>query len=284
MKACFERIETAGASCAIYRDAPQWEQQHTAAIGQFSCESREAGIALLNDINFRLHQEEFKAVIGPMDGDTWHRYRVVSQSDNSPPFFLEPTSSPHDFLAFEGAGFHVISDYTSAKAKLTDAIEGSSPFQAEGITVRTWDGNNTMQFLEKLFAISSARFSSNAFYKPITQEAFLTLYEPVLKVVDRRLVFFAYSNEQDIVGFLFGLPDVLQGPNPEAAIIKTYASLRKGAGRALMDAFHHTALNLGYSHVIHALMHQDNISRNRSALHNTTTFRHYALMGKRLPQ
>lgn len=39
---------------------------------------------------------------------------------------------------------------------------------------------------------------------------------------------------------------------------------------------------LGYRDVVHALIHDDNISRQRSERLGATVFRRYALMGRRL--
>ena len=65
-------------------------------------------------------------------------------------------------------------------------------------------------------------------------------------------------------------------------ILKTYASARRGVGHLLADTLHRRARALGYSDVIHALMHVDNISRERSSRHQAHTFRRYALLGRRL--
>ena len=85
-----------------------------------------------------------------------------------------------------------------------------------------------------------------------------------------------------LVGFLFGLPDWLETTDGETVIIKTYASTLRGVGHLLADTFHRRALSKGFKHVIHALMHVDNISRERSARYGARIFRGYALMGRRL--
>jgi L-amino acid N-acyltransferase YncA len=69
---------------------------------------------------------------------------------------------------------------------------------------------------------------------------------------------------------------------PKTVIVKTYASRRRGVGHLLLDTFHRTALDLGFTDVIHALMHEDNVSLNSSLRYGTKIFRRYALMGKRL--
>lgn len=269
-----------GASCTVFLDAPNWGGLKTAAIGTFACDSNEAGAGLLNQEAERLAAEGFDAVIGPMDGDTWHSYRVVSQSDQSRPFFLEPVSGPHDFDAFKTANFAPISTYVSARAKLSDTI--STPgAPVAGVHITSWDGHNAGALIGALFDLSREAFTKNAFYKPISKDAFLKLYEPILPVVDPRLVFFAHSDGQ-LVGYLFALPDHLDGKEPNTVILKTYASRLRGVGRMLAEHAHRTFHDLGFTHVIHALMHVDNMSRDRSQRHRGTVFRHYDLMGRKL--
>ena len=275
-----EMVTRDSARCAIYRDAPEWNHRRTAAIGQFACASAAEGVALLDDVAAKLAREGFEAVIGPLDGDTWHAYRVVAESDLSPPFLLEPISGPHDLAAFRGAGFAAISSYVSARAKLEDAIVAPAP-AVPGVIVSAWDGRDADALIGALFDLSGSAFAGNAFYKPIGREAFIALYAPILPAIDPRLVLFAHL-DQRLVGFLFAIPDRLQGARPSTAIIKTYASGLRGVGHMLADAAHRAFRDLGYSEVIHALMHVDNRSNERSARHRGTVFRRYDLMGRAL--
>jgi hypothetical protein len=52
----------------------------------------------------------------------------------------------------------------------------------------------------------------------------------------------------------------------------------RGVGYLLVDTAHRTLQTLGYTHVVHALMHVDNASRERSSRHHGTIFRRYDLM------
>jgi hypothetical protein len=279
MTALPETLARDGASCRVYRDAPAWNGLKTAAIGQFRCESAKAGAALLREAATMLHAEGFAALLGPMDGDTWHSYRVVVESDGSPPFALEPVSGPHDHAAFED--FAPVSTYVSTRAALDDAIGEGPPVTIEGVTVTPWDGQGADRLIGGLFDMSAASFADKAFFKPITKEAFLALYQPMLPVLDPRLVLFA-RDVSGMVGFLFGLPNLAEGRQPKTAILKTYASARPGVGHLLADTFHRTARDCGFTDVIHALMHVDNISLDRSRRHSGEVFRRYALMARRL--
>jgi hypothetical protein len=274
-----DEITAEGAACTLYRDAPAWEGRRTAAIGGFSCASAAAGAALLARAGEMARAEGFERLIGPMDGDTWHRYRVVTETDGSAPFPLEPVSGPHDLSAFATAAFAPISPYVSARARLDDAIGAGPPVTMPGVRVEPWDGSDPHHLIGRLFDLSSAGFDRNAFFKPIDKAEFLKLYEPIIPTIDPRLVLFALE-ESALVGFLFGYPNRAEGPR--TVVLKTYASARRGVGHLLADSFHRIGRSLGFADVIHALMHVDNSSRRRSAMHAGTVFRRYALMGRRL--
>ena len=276
-----ERIETPGASATIYRDAPAWGDLRCAAVGAIAFENADAGAALLRTAIKTLRAEGFGGILGPMDGDTWHRYRVVTQSDGSAPFALEPTSGVHDFAAFTASGFTPISNYVSSRARLADTISGD-PVTMPGVTVTAWDGQGAQQLIGKLFEMSGSAFSGNHFFKPIGLEAFLDLSRPILPMLDPRHILFARGPNERLVGFLFGMPDRLSSSGKPAAILKTYASGLRGVGHLLADTYHRRAVELGFEDVIHALMHEDNVSRERSARHNATIFRRYALLGLKL--
>jgi hypothetical protein len=277
-----EDIRLDGAACRLYREAPAWEGRRTAAVGGVRCESRSAGEALLVQVCEQLRRDSFAAVLGPMDGDTWHSYRLVAESDGSPPFAMEPTSGPHDLAAFEAAGFAPVSTYVSTRAPLDQAIGSSSPVKVDGVAVTAWDGQNADALIDMLFEMSVASFRERAFFKRIDKAEFQKLYQPVVPLIDPRLVLSARDAQAGLVGFLFGLPDRLQGAQPKTVILKTYASGRRGVGHLLVDTFHRTARELGFADVIHALMHVDNVSLDRSRRHAGKVFRRYALMGKRL--
>jgi hypothetical protein len=277
-----EPIEIKGARATLYRDGPSHQGRKTAAIGKFACDDAENGGKLLSETLARLRQDGFGAVIGPMDGDTWHSYRLVSESDGTPPFLLEPTSRPQDLAGFTRAGFTPISEYVSARTRIDPALVDKAPFTLPGLTVTTWDGKNAEGLIGPLHELSGIAFANNAFYKPLDLAGFRALYEPVLPRIDPRHVMFAYDDAGKLVGFIFSIPNWLEGAKPTTLIIKTYASKVRGGGRMLLDIAHHKAAELGFSQAIHALMHNDNISRNASAKHGGKIFRKYQLLGRLL--
>ncbi len=275
-----ELIETDGAKAVLYRDAPLWEGKKCAAVGGMDFNSSQAGAGLLNRISAQLKSEGFYGLLGPMDGDTWHAYRLVTFSDGSEPFLLEPVSCAHDVEALGVAGFSPVSDYVSARGKLADTL-GPAPVTPPGISVTAWEGNDAEQLIIKLYEMSVSSFAQNRFFKPIGLEAFLEIYRPLFGMVDPAHILFAHSDEGQLVGFLFGMPDrSKKGGKPPTVILKTYASGVRGVGHLLADTYHRRAIDMGFEEVIHALMQEDNLSLKRSAQHKAVIFRRYALLGK----
>ena len=75
-----------------------------------------------------------------------------------------------------------------------------------------------------------------------------------------------YKNNKPI-GFAFGIPDYNEGlykNKIETVILKTLAVNPEyhnfGLGAVLLEEFHKTAVDKGYKNIIHALIHQSNMS------------------------
>lgn len=276
-----EKLKIDGASLTLHHTAPEMEAGvPTMAVCHIAFSSVEVGAKLLSQAAAQARAAGAAALIGPMEGDTWHAYRLVSESDGRASFLMEPKSGQHDMDAFDTAGFSVIGRYFSASVALAE--QDLTPPRDTGLRVETWDGSAPEALFTQVHALSCAAFADNPYYRAIDLHAFLAMYMPIVPMLKPELVLFARDAEGALAGFLFGIPDYAQGPAPQTAILKTYASLHKGAGHALSHRFHSNARALGYSHAIHALMHENNLSAGRSAWDGADIFRRYALMGKRL--
>lgn len=274
-------LRTDGAKLTVYLDGPQWDHLPTAAFGEFSCATPEAGAEILEQGIALVRDTGLKRIVGPMSGDTWHSYRFVSETDGSAPFLMEPTNKPHEPDVFRAAGFSDISQYFSARVSLAHAAK-SSPPPSGAFSVENWDGTDPEDLFRQVYQLSVQAFSGNAFYKPISEADFLAMYMPVVPMLLRELIFFARRPDGALAGFLFGIPNYAEGPKPKTAILKTYASLEPGAGRHMASGFHKSALEMGYETAIHALIHDDNQSADRSAAEGATIFRRYTLLGLKL--
>lgn len=269
----FDEMRGDGASLRFYPQGPAWDGVPAVALGALSFTDPQAGEALLREA---LARTAGRPVLAPMDGDTWHAYRTVTQSDGSPPFLMEPAAHPHVAEALTLAGFEAVAHYASTvMARDTPQAE---PAPVEGVTIEAWDGQDAQPLLEQVFALAGGSFADKQFFKAITRQGFLGLYLPLLPLLDPRLVFLARDESDAIVGFLLGYRDPAL---PTRAVLKTYAGTRRGVGHLLAHHFHEAARGLGCTDVIHALMHADNVSLVRSGQHGAQVFRRYTLFGHR---
>jgi hypothetical protein len=275
-----EKMNIPGAELAIFRDAPSLDGARTAALGAFSCGSAEAGARLIREAMVKLKAEGFGAVLGPMDGNTWGKHRLVVESDGRPPFLMEPANPAHYVDAFEQSGLKVVSRWVSAVRPADIPASGSKA--PEGIRIRNFDPGQAENELRCIHKLSLQQFASNHFYMPIGEEEFLSGYWPVLKVIDPELVLLAEDSKGELKAFLFALPNFAEGPQTKTVVLKTYASAVKGGGSMLANAFHERAKARGFSNVVHALMHETNLSAQHSGNTGGKVFRRYALWGGRL--
>ena len=272
-----EKMSVPGAELVVFREAPSLDGARTGALGAFACESAEAGAKLIREAIATLKGEGFGALLGPMDGNTWGKHRLVVESDGRPPFLMEPANPPHYVDAFEQSGLKIVSRWVSAVRPSDIPPSGSKA--PEGIRLRNYDPAKAEDELRRIHKLSLQQFASNHFYAPIGEEEFLASYRPVLKAIDPELVLLAEDEAGELKAFLFALPNFSEGPQTKTVILKTYASAVKGGGSMLANAFHERAKARGFTDVIHALMHETNLSAQHSDKTGGKVFRRYALWG-----
>jgi hypothetical protein len=260
----------------VYRDAPSWDGQRTAAIGNAMFDSATHGASILGEVCAVLKAEGFTAAIGPMDGNTWGRYRLPIWTDGSPGFAMEPQAGQHDFEAYKAAGFEVVETHTSATA-----ATGSRGWSnaAPGVTVTSWNGADPEALLAEAHRLVSDGFAETPFYTPLPAPHFIGAYLPLLAKADPRFILRAQDSIGTTVGLTLAFPDPLRHG---AVVLKTYVGTVPGAGRAMADHVHARAGELGYTEVIHALMRDGIVSQNQSRKFGGQVFRRYALMGRKL--
>lgn len=272
------RLHCQGVDGSILTSAGLWWRRTPAdpdgggrigCVGNFTCEDLAAGVALLKEASRRLTDAGCARVVGPMDGDTWHKYRLVSRGwEDRPKFFLEPWNPPEFVRAFEQAGFVAWAHFSSSALAIAEPDDRATArherllarLSARGVTIRPLCLDAFEDELGRLFDLSLASFTGNFLYTPIDREAFLELYRPVREYVSGDFVLLA-EKEGEAIGFVFAVPDVLH-PEADCLIIKTLAVhpgfRHLGLGSILVEKVQHAARAQGFREVIHALQHEDN--------------------------
>jgi GNAT superfamily N-acetyltransferase len=274
---------------------PALEGQPTGAIGHYAADNATAAEALLQHCCRNLVARGCAIAIGPMDGNTWRRYRFVTSRGDEPPFLFEPENPDEYPSHFTTAGFRALAHYVSTlNPDLSRPDPDLESVEAEiarrGVDIRPLDVDQFEHDVEAVYHISQAAFAKSFLFTPLARDAFLELYQPVRDVIQPDLVLLAEHAGRP-VGFIFGVGDWNQRARGEAVdtlIVKSLAILPgqqyAGLGTVLLGRCHAAALRLGYRRAIHALMHEENHRVARLSSRYAIPFRRYTLFAKPLSQ
>ena len=284
--------ETTARASLWHRAVPPLPGERLGLIGHFSAANPVAGAAILRRACAELAAAGCTLAVGPMDGDTWHSYRFVTEG-GGPAFFLEPAHPPDWPAQWKEAGFVPLAGYHSTVSENLAAGDGDPRQQAAarlareaGIHLRPLDPARWDEELRRLYAVAAESFRASFLYSPLPEPEFLALYGPLRCTIRPELVLLAEDAAGQTAGFALGLPDVLD-PTGETLIVKTVAvrpaHAGSGLGRLLVDGVQAAGRALGCRRVVHALMHDGNVSRHLSARFGTRLLRRYTLFSRRLP-
>jgi GNAT superfamily N-acetyltransferase len=290
----FDGRERLVARCSLWRrrDA-QGADTEDGLVGHFAAAVDGAGRELLEHALARLAAMGCARAIGPMDGDTWHSYRFVTDPGTEPPFIFEPSNPPEWPALFEAAGFEPLNSYFSTLVPDLHHTDERTPGRVEalrgtGVSFRTLEPERFDEELARVYALSRVAFAENFMYSPIDEGRFLDLYRPIQPHVVPELVHFAEADDR-LIGFSFGTPDLLEiqrTGNARTMLIKSLAvhpdEGGKGLGAVLMDLPQRSAAQLGFERGIQAFMEKDNRSRAIAA-HYAKSIREYTLFHRFLP-
>jgi GNAT superfamily N-acetyltransferase len=284
---------TASACCSLWWTAvPSHADERLGVLGHFAARDPDSAAMLLRHALAELSAQTCTLAVGPMDGNTWRRYRFVTERGTEPAFFLEPDNPDEYRRYWTDVGFAPLAGYSSTRVDRLDTDharleELTRRATDHGIRIRPIDPTRLEAELRWVYRVAEISFRKNFLYTPITEDEFVEQYAKVGPVLNPALVQIAEDDEGP-VGFSFAIPDVNQakrGERVDTAIMKTLAVLpgrrSAGLGGLLLFRSYQAAREEGFSRAIHALMHDANVSRNLNREH-TRTLRRYTLYSRRL--
>ncbi|MGH7946179.1 MAG: GNAT family N-acetyltransferase [Opitutaceae bacterium] len=291
------RVEASGSDGSAealvwWRHAPRLPGETSGVIGGFKATTAAAATDVLERAGEALRAQRCTFAVGPMDGNTWRRYRFVTEAGTEPPFLLEPVNPPEWPVWWRAAGFEPLAEYHSTATRdLTSRDERvarvTARMTAAGMTIREIDPARFEEELGRIHDVSVISFQENYLYTPLPREEFIAQYGAMRSQMRPELLLLAVHAGRP-VGYVFAIPDLAEAKRGEPVktiIVKTLAVLPgrtyAGLGAVLLDAVHAAAQRLGFRRAIHALMHETNASRNLSA-HYAQTIRRYTLFARRL--
>lgn len=283
----------AAARCSLWwRQTPAYMSHAVGYVGHYAVADPGAAPALLGSACERLAAEGCTLAVGPMDGNTWQRYRLLTERGTEPPFFLEPDNPDEWPGQFTAAGFTSLAQYYSAlnndlaaeDPRITEAARRVADLE---VTIEPLRLERFDEEMRRVHALSLLSFGDNFLYTPIGEADFLAQYAPIRPHVLPDLVLLA-ARGGELVGYIFAIPDLLQaqrGAPVDTAIVKTLAVRPDhgglGLGGLLLARCQQAARAAGFTRAIHALFHEANRS-GRISSHTAHVIRRYTLFARPL--
>lgn len=277
----------AGRAAGLVNPLLTFRDRPAGMIGFFECIEDEAvADALFQAVQKWLRDRGCGWCVGPMNGSTWRKYRVTVP-DPEPPFFLDNHHKPWYQSLFEGAGFFVAERYISTRIPLNQAsgagIEEFEPTLREReLRVRPIRMDDFTKEIRAIYDLSVNAFAENALYTPIDPDEFQGLYQKAAGFIDPKFVRLCEDETGALQGFIFAVEDRFQASS-STLLIKTLAvkagAKGKGLGGYLVKRLHRDAFQAGYRAIIHALMHEKNVS-TKVADADSRVLRRYHLYAK----
>jgi predicted N-acetyltransferase YhbS len=275
--AVLDRKQQIRARCSIWwRDAARVNGTPTGTIGHYAATDESFGKNVLEHACRELGNRGCELAVGPMDGNTWRKYRFITERGTAKPFFLEPDNPDEYPIHFRRHGFDTLATYVS---EINPAMATRQPelgslrekMIRRGVEIGPINSEDPAADLDGIYNVVSESFRDAFMYTPLDIDSYRQMYAPLLREVDPRLMLVARQGGE-IVGFVFSPPDLLQQTYQEsvdAIVIKTIAVLQRkelsGLGRVLIVDLLENALQMGFTTAISALMHVDNRSQKISS-------------------
>jgi GNAT superfamily N-acetyltransferase len=216
-----------------------------------------------------------------LDGDTWHPYRLlVPHQDPDQAFAGEPEPDPRWSDRLAAAGFAVRARYVSSLCtdlqRRRPSATPQPPFRLVPVECLAID-----DLLEPIHRLILNGFRRQPLFVPISLDGFRRHWRPWRGRLDPRLSLLAFEGGE-LVGLLLAHPDRPQGRRAVVRTLVVQPGRRwAGLGRRLLERCHGRAAALGFTAVIHALMHDPGASVALSRPY-ARPFRRYELVGRNL--
>lgn len=285
--------ELAKATCYV-KNTPIVNEKSIGCIGEFSSVSEDNGILILKKCEEIFKDKNVKFIVGPMNGNTWKKYRTMKWSNGDSLFLLENVNPIEDNDIFIRSGFRELYTYTSNKGLVEDAYTSKAldiareKLKEKDIKIRKFNKQNYLDDLKKIYNVSKVSFTRNPFYTPIEESEFLMQYEQYINMVDEDFILIAEKDGKEIA-FIFCVPNFneLKENKPlKTLILKTVAVLPEyenlAIGNVLLSEISNMAKQKNFKEWIFAFMYSNNTSQKMAKRNNAQIIRQYAIYGKEI--
>jgi len=271
---------------ALYvNPALKYAGQPTITIGSYACVN-DSYIAsqLLKRAEDLSSELGYNYIIGPMNGSTWQTHRFTYKSTGRK-FCLDLSNPDYYNSQFSKGGYDIIGRYYSTMDKTFDDRPTSltdAHWKSKGLTIRNIRMNELEIELERIATFSNDAFSDNFLFTPIATRHFVEKYIKLAGIMDPQHIWICEDRSGVMQAILFAIPDF---QNSKQLVVKTGA-VRKGSPcrgitTYIFRKITQTAKEAGYTSVVHAFMHEENLSFKTSKYHGHPV-QEYLLYGKKI--
>ena len=283
------------ASCEIYyKNTPQDNGVTVGCIGNLEIKDYNYGVELLKKAEEILKNKGITRVVGPMNGNTWKKYRTMKYTKGDAAFLLENVDPIEYNKIFQEAGYTELYTYTSNKGLIQDAYKSEiidmaeENLKQENIVIRKFNKEKAQEDLKKIYNISKQCFNRNPLYVEIEENDFIKQYTDYINMIDEDLVLIAEKNNEEI-GFVFCMPnynEMKESGKIHTVILKTIAVLPEyeelALGNVLLKNIAEISVKKGFTEWIFAFMYSNNTSQKMAKRNKAEVIREYAIYGKNL--
>src|SRR5712692_11257224 len=162
------------ARCSLWwKKAPPYPDHRLGLIGHYAASDEDSGSQILRHACQQLAARGCAMAVGPLDGNTWRRYRFITERGAEPAFFLEPDNPDVWPLHFTAERFVALATYTSAlDSDLSSESSGARQrlsaiaehVSRMGIAIRQASADHMDVELHRIYAVSLRSFQNNFLY------------------------------------------------------------------------------------------------------------------------
>lgn len=157
-------------------------------------------------------------VWGPMNGDIWHGYRLMTRGFDQAPFVGEPYNKPYYPRLFEQFGFKVKQEWDSVEIDGADLLhkmiergrQRLDMLKAKGYRLETWSARRRTEQIHTLYQVLCESYGRFLGYTPIPFERFERIFEQLEPALDPDLFLLSWSPDGACAGFAVAFPDLAE--------------------------------------------------------------------------
>jgi hypothetical protein len=148
-----------------WQTVPQYDGERLGLLGHYAARDASAAAEVLSAACRTLAAQGCTLAVGPIDGSTWRRYRVLTDRGREPPFLLEPDNPDEWPGQFEAAGFEACARYYSSlnedNSRTRSRSETERLLTEDGYRWRSLAVHDIESEPDRLWRLSSAAFRDN---------------------------------------------------------------------------------------------------------------------------